>query len=328
MKYFFAIIATVFLMAFETSKNVFDVQVPLYQKSPEDIADAPKNNAIEWLGTLKLPDTLHNGKRLFGLSALAWDEDNQELYALSDKSRVFIFSIYFNQKGGLESVTLKRKFRLKGKNGKFLRGKHNDAEGMVLLHGNNGRKKDAKLLVSFERNHRVWLFNRFGRYVENIALPETFTKPKHFHRANKGLEALTYHPKFGVVVGKERSVNNGKQTDVYVSGLQKSFSLPLAPYAASRLTALETMPSGNILVLERAFTKIWAPLHINLKEIKIAKNGVSVVRNIATLDTSKGWLLDNFEGLTYLNHGRYCMISDSNGSPIQRTLLSCFVLRP
>jgi len=46
------------------------------------------------------------------------------------------------------------------------------------------------------------------------------------------------------------------------------------------------------------------------------------------LDNTKGWLLDNFEGLTQ-HQGRYFfMVSDNNDNRLQRTLLTYFEILP
>jgi hypothetical protein len=52
------------------------------------------------------------------------------------------------------------------------------------------------------------------------------------------------------------------------------------------------------------------------------------VENVAVFDTSDGWLLDNFEGLTRHRSRRFFMVSDDNTSPLQSTLLVYFELLP
>ena len=47
-------------------------------------------------------------------------------------------------------------------------------------------------------------------------------------------------------------------------------------------------------------------------------------REIAVFDSSEGWNVDNFEGLTRHQGRRFFMVSDDNGKAIQRTLLVYF----
>ena len=47
-------------------------------------------------------------------------------------------------------------------------------------------------------------------------------------------------------------------------------------------------------------------------------------REIVRFDSSKGWRLDNFEGLAHYRGRRYFMVSDDNRSPLQKTLLVYF----
>ena len=61
---------------------------------------------IRLLGALRLPSTVINGTRLCGLSGLAWDEDAELLYAISDGGGLFHLKPEFDDRGYLRDVRL------------------------------------------------------------------------------------------------------------------------------------------------------------------------------------------------------------------------------
>ncbi len=60
---------------------------------------------------------------------------------------------------------------------------------------------------------------------------------------------------------------------------------------------------------------------VNLKKCTL---NICSSKILAKLETEKGWNIDNFEGLAKVDKNRYLMISDDNGSPLQKTLLVLF----
>ena len=97
-------------------------------------------------------------------------------------------------------------------------------------------------------------------------------------------------------------------------------------HKGNSLTAMEALPDGRILFMERAWKSMLSPLFVTLKEGRFTADGKLKLRIIATLDSSKGWALDNFEGLTRHRDQRFFMVSDDNNNLLQRTLLFYFEL--
>jgi len=96
--------------------------------------------------------------------------------------------------------------------------------------------------------------------------------------------------------------------------------------ASSSLTAMEFIDDTKLLTLERSFNQITRRRVIILKELDLSKstNGISKSKTIAILDSSKGWRLDNFEGLTKIGKNKFLMVSDDNRGFFQKTLLVLF----
>lgn len=87
------------------------------------------------------------------------------------------------------------------------------------------------------------------------------------------------------------------------------------------------MQDGDVLVLERAYNGLLSPVEINQRKVRLSqcnKEKVCDVEAIARFDSSDGWLLDNFEGLTHYRDNQYLMISDNNNNPLQKTILVLF----
>jgi hypothetical protein len=93
---------------------------------------------------------------------------------------------------------------------------------------------------------------------------------------------------------------------------------------------MEALPDGSLLTLERAFVSLLRPFIITLRRTQLSAHSKEPlsVEDVAVFDTSQGWFLDNFEGLTRHRDQRFFMVSDDNQSALQSTLLVYFELLP
>jgi hypothetical protein len=97
------------------------------------------------------------------------------------------------------------------------------------------------------------------------------------------------------------------------------------------LVAIEALKEGGLLTLERAFLAPLLPLTISLRRTEALLPGMVAplkVKDVAVFNSSQGWLLDNFEGLTRYRDRRFLMVSDDNCISLQTTLLVQFELLP
>ena len=287
---------------------------------------------IRLLGSLRLPRTEINGLRLCGLSGLAWDEDAELLYAISDGGDLFHLKPEFDDQGYLRDVRLVAAYPLRDQPGKPLRHPYNDSEGLAILNGHNGIPGDAKLLVSFELRPRVFLYDSKGLWLGEEKIPVLLKDIRNYRGRNNALEALTVDRRWGVLVGTEfplRSEPAGRVRIYNGDGL--SWLYPLSDSPRSGLVAFEALPEGGLLTLERAFVAPMLPLIISLRLTEQLLPGMDPplkVKDVAILDSSQGWLLDNFEGLSHYRDRRFFMVSDDNCISLQATLLVQFELLP
>ncbi|MCP5158238.1 MAG: esterase-like activity of phytase family protein [Gammaproteobacteria bacterium] len=285
---------------------------------------------IRLLGALRLTRTEIKGQPLCGLSGLAWEEDTGILYALSDLGYLFHLRPQFDDRGyltGLQTVTA---YALQDTLGRPLRPPYDDAEGLAIRNGANGIQGDTELLVSFEVRPRVVRYHPTGLWQGEERLPTLLRDLHRYRDNNQALEALTIDSRWGVLVGTETPLRNDPSGQIRLFQLNGHFWIyPLGPAPKSALVAMEALSDGGLLTLERAFVAPLRPLIISLRRTELpTPEGERLlnVTDIAVFDSSQGWLLDNFEGLTHHRDQRFFMISDDNCSAWQSTLLVHFEL--
>ena len=292
--------------------------------------------SIRLLGTLSIPDDPVDSIRVDELSGLAWDEDEQILYALSNRGKLFHLKPTFSH-GQLQDVRVKAAFRLRTHWGKKLKKKRRDAEGLSLANGNNGKKGDSRLLISFERIPRIAWFNNKGYQEDSLALPPPLNDVTQYESKNHGLESVTINPKYGIITAPEIPLPGTSGTRLYsLSG--KQWQIPDFPIPDNAIVGMESTPNGDLLLLERAFSSVFSPVVISLHKIHLAddcqvSSGKKSTKTcseqtIAIFSSTKGWNVDNFEGLTHHRKNRYFIVSDNNRFWMQRTLLSYFEVLP
>lgn len=270
------------------------------------------------------PDDV-NGLRITELSGLAWDEDEQLLYAVSDKGRVYHFKLKI-ENDLIASVTPVFAAKLRNVKGKKLKKHRRDAEGLMVWNAANGKKGDTQLIISLEGVPRIVRFTPQGKAIANIKVPEPLRDRHNLRASNSGLESVTYHPRYGFMTAPEESVKGQPKNLHTVYTAQKQWSFMAYPAKNSSITALEMMPgSNNLLVMERAWSGFPNPLTISLRRVNLEKcsdKGACVAEDLKVFSSSLS--IDNFEGMTHIGNKRYLIVSDDGKSDLLRTLLTLF----
>ncbi|MBN2825858.1 MAG: esterase-like activity of phytase family protein [Campylobacterales bacterium] len=254
------------------------------------------------------------------ISDLAYNQTKKTLYMVSDEGIVFVFNATFGQT--ITQLTPQKAIKLVKSNGKNFKNWERDTEGATLDSRN-------RLLLSFEGQPKIGLFGENGRLQTQYKVPYKISQIKFLRGKNKGIEALAYHPRYGLVMSTEypiKSDNKKIQTIYSSSGYEWKFKASSAQNSA--VTGLEVMDDGNILVLERAYNGLFAPFVVTLKKVyinkKCHKKRLCKDEVLAVFDNSKGWSLDNFEGITKVGKDSYLIVSDDGDNFYQDTLLIYF----
>jgi len=283
---------------------------------------------VRILGLLELPSLDVAGHKFSQLSDLAWDDDDGILYTISDRGFLYGLRPAFDH-DRLASVSLVSAARLiDPKTKKPVRFRRSDSEGLDILNGRNGRKGDAELLVSFEGEPRLARHRPDGSVIAEVPLSAPLNDIGQY-RYNLMLEGVCIHPREGILTAPEEPLlaDHGVARLYRQDG--RSWKLP-APRGG--IVALECLPDGDVLVLERDFSTIALRFVVTLRRVHLPEKAAADVtlrsEVIAVFDSADGWAVDNFEGLARHRGNRFFMISDNNDVFLQRTLLMYFELLP
>jgi len=263
-----------------------------------------------------------DGLKFSEISDLAYYAPTQKLFMVSDEGVLFVFHAFFSDK--IEQLQPIGAALLRKKGGKAFKKWRRDSEGMTL----DGK---GRLLISFEGKPKIGWFHKnsdkIGQRIKKYTVPKRLRNPKHYRSKNKSLEALAWHPKYGVLTAAEwplKQDNKKKQTIYALNG--KEWHFKAEPEARSAISAIEVMKDGNLLVLERSYTGLMDPFVVTLKKVYLNQctKGWCKTKVLAKMNSHQGWDVDNFEGLTRIAGNRYLMISDDNENFFQKTLLIYF----
>lgn len=255
--------------------------------------------------------------RLHGLSDLAVGADGQ-LTAIGDEGDLFEARIQLDAAGRLAGVTGGKLRPLIGLDGQPLQGKQQaDAEGMAILA--NGDR-----LVSFERNHRIWLYPAGPNGTWGT--PRPVSKPATVFPDNEGMEALSAYP----AAGPDAYLVGGEEGEVWLCRLSadcKSLPPQSGPDFTWGLTAFAPFEGTAVATLHRGFDPIrgWRAV---VRFISDPTQPLARQRTSASLHLDGAVVRDNFEGLALTRSPsggtRLYLISDDGGGGAQRTLLLAF----
>jgi hypothetical protein len=259
------------------------------------------------------PDT----QRLHGLSDLKFGPDGG-LVSVTDDGDLFEARLKLDAAGRLVGLTDGKLSPLKGPDGQPLQGKAKaDAEGLAILA--NGDR-----LVSFEREHRIWLYPRQadGTY----GLPRAVNKPATTFPDNEGMEALTAYP----IAGPDAYLVGGEEGEVWLCRL----SVPCAGLAPQSppdftwgLTGFAAFEGQAVASLYRAYDPIrgW---RAQVRFVIDPRAPAARQYLAATLTLDGAVSRDNFEGIALSKSPsgatRIYILSDDNDAAQERTLLMAF----
>ena len=253
-----------------------------------------------------------------GLSGLIINED-KSLIAVGDQGIWLTGKIKTDENGKLVEIIDGRLGHLKGNknNPLYMLGKsYTDAES--IEHYNN------KFVVSFERKHRILIFNNIYSHSEIF-----YDKIKYLDLPdNGGIEAMAPLKNNSIFLLSENLIHPDDKIAGYLLSDNKLKKVYVKKRGSFKPTDMSSLPDGNILLLERSFSPVrGASARISvIKYEDLEPNSVILP---LTLDTLKPpMVVDNFEGISFLklNDGGYYIfiLSDDNFNFLQKTLLYQF----
>jgi len=252
-------------------------------------------------------------------SDLAYDKEKGILYIVGDKGD------FYTCKADVNGDSISLTFISSKKIG------HNlssiDSEGLDF-------DENGDLFLSTEgSNASVYSLNLLGDITGDFGLPTVLDEATYVS-SNSKFEALTYNKKHGgLLLAAERPIN-GKHVSkqaVYNLDGDKVWHFEAESHDKNSVTAIKTIDedNSNLLVLERAVTGSGFNTGFNITLKKVIIDGCDSTESkpceSVVLESFKGGISSNYEGLTKIDDGRYLMINDNQG--IVRTNFKFFNIK-
>ncbi len=275
--------------------------------------DQTQIGALTFAGGLAL--TSPDSQRLGGLSDLVINAKGA-LTAISDEGDLLQAQVRTGPDGRLSGLDQAKLAPVLGQDGKALPSKFEaDAEGLALW-------PNGDLMVSFEHDHRIWLYPAAGGTPQTLPMPDVAMPP------NDGMEGLSLAPSQGLDaywVGVEAG-------SIWLCHIKTDCkadpSLPMPPQGY-RLSGLREGPEGQLFILHHS----WNPAQGSRIVLSVVTDPAGPApKTIPILNLAPPLSTDNFEGIAVTKaangHLRLYLLSDDNFSKTQRTLLMAFDMAP
>jgi len=283
----------------------------------------PSLGRLEYRGGLWLES---EAPRFGGWSGLAISSDGKTLVAVSDEGGGWLSArLSYDRSGALAGLRDARLGLLCDTSGRPIVAKaESDAEALVQLPGDGW-------LVAFERRHRLWRYPNLRRGLGQAA--REFEAPSELQQAppNGGLEALAVlHD--GRLLALSEELAEGSARVGWLGrpgGWQRLLYEPAPEFAAADAA---TLPSGDVLVLERAYSPALGTRARLVRVPVAALVPGAYLRGELLGELERPLQVDNFEGVAARRgrHGEtlvYLLSDDNFDHQEQRTLLLLFTLR-
>lgn len=278
--------------------------------------------AVEFVGGL---DLVARDRRFAGLSGIDVSADGRTAYLVSDRGFMITADLVYRngRLAGVTGVDVTKIFPDSGygKDG-------NDAEDITVF----GDPAMAAV-ISLERHGDPLI--RFRLDGARLSGPEPVKVDKAVRAlpGNAGLESVTPFPASSpfsgalLAIGEAPRHRAGRHIDAWIIGIG---AFRIIARDNFKITAARFLPGGDLLLLERRFT---AGQGIGMRLRRIAGGQIrpgATLDGAILLEAGLRQQIDNMEGLAVHRDGRgrtiITMVSDDNGSILQRTLLLQFAL--
>lgn len=280
--------------------------------------------------SVEIGSNVASGLTVQELSGLAWDEDEQLLYAVSDKGRIFHFYLRLEATkiAGLRPVFATQLTNRAGE--AIVRPKAN-AEGLTALKTENGKKGDTELLIMMEGGPTVGpTLERFtprGQSIGAIDLPQLLGNVDSYRDDKDRLESVTYHPQSGVLVAPEKPLKGQARSRHTIFSLEgKRWSFDAIQPTGSHIKAIEVAPDGNLLILERTRYGSAADFVVRTRYLDFQRCEQGSCTGEDPVVASEALPTGNFEGLTRISQQLYLMVSDAKKNDPRPTVFLLFSL--
>jgi hypothetical protein len=263
--------------------------------------------------------------RFGGFSALRLTEGGSRATFISDEGSWLTAHLVHDPSGRLVGLADAELGPLLDLDGNALREKEAaDAESLALM-------PDGSMIVGFEHRHRLWRYVATEGRLEGKAT--VIPPPPDLEKApaNGGIEALLAWGKSGFLALTEYWIIDG-QIRGWTGGPERWQTLGYHLEGAFRPSDMARLPSGDVVVLERAYSPERGIVGIRLRRVsqKGVKGGAKLTSKLMA-ELGPPLSVDNFEGIDAVQGKKgetliYVVADDNFRAGDQRTLLLMFAL--
>lgn len=303
-------------MARTTSGALFCAALATLSSSglAQEPARAGAAGELQLLSSVVVADHAIDGRRPVELSALAFDREQRELYAASDRGVLFRLALQW-QGGRLHSATPAAAWALSHP----IDGSTLDAEAMAWRPA--GPEGDGALIIAPEFGATAFRLDTRTRSIATLAWPRgAVPASERSAAARHGVEALDWHPVHGAIVVMQRAAAMQHQAHAHDGS---HWRWPALGEGAD-IKAIEIVSPQRALVLERVRDKAQGGRSFYLRSIDLAQCAAAAPRACepatwrVPLPERGGY---NLEGLACLSESECLLISDSGEASRRPTLL-------
>lgn len=277
----------------------------------------PTAPVAEILDSVSVPAASNDGSEISELSGLAWDEDEQLLYAVSDGGSIVHFRILVKD-GKLAKVEPVLVAPLEEFEGSLLKltWSLSNAEAALTRNSINGKRGDTELVVALEDGPAIARFTPAGQFIAEIVLPPPLGDAAVYANSNKRLESVSEIPGKGIITAPETPLRGGPQ-DIHTIYGSKGASWKFKTFQPrnSAIKDIYYEPGGRLLVLERTRDDAGENTELHLRLVDIggcSTGGLCAVTEVVASDPDRLKLA--FEGMTRIADGLYLLVSDEVAS--------------
>lgn len=269
--------------------------------------------------------------RVGGLSGLIVSADGKEMLSVTDEGQWFKAKLSYSG-GNLSGAYDAEMVPMLDLDGEELFGKQGDAEAVELA---PGETLNGKVLVSFERNHRVWSYDLSQGLAQvkptPVAMPPALDQAKN----NEGVEAFGFSNPSTLLAITEGTLDEEQNIVGWLvpfppgEAAGTSSRISLKSRDPFRPTDMAVIPGGDVLVLERRYNPLTG---VGMQLRRVAASAIkpdATMEGEVLANLPPNYSIDNMEGLAVRTSGRDTLVyalSDNNFSRVQRTLLLLFKL--
>lgn len=259
-------------------------------------------------------------KHFGGLSGLLVDPQALGMLAVTDKGYWLRAQLQYDAGGNLSGLTKARLERLRDLEDKPLSGKSN-SDSEAIQPARDG------VLVSFERDHRIWRYRAPGNLPNGPAEPVSLPPDVASAPGNGGLEAICEFADGRLLIMTEAWYDENHDLRGWLRQAGQWSAVSYAVTEDFAPTDFSLLPSGDLLVLERRYKLLSGPA------VRLQVIAGDTIRPGARLEGRElaqfrlPLTVDNMEGVSAVEKpdGTYLyLVSDDNFSALQRTLLMMF----